>query len=213
MKMNLYPLFPLELVAYPLEKLKLHIFEPRYKQLIENCAREKFLFGIPCYRKNKTMEYGSLMRLLKIEKKYRDGKMDITTEGVCVFRLDRYLETYPDRLFPGGYIKKLKLDLNADPKLILPIRESLLELYDFMNITSIPKALEKENFYTFEIAHKVGLNKDQEYDFLQIPTEMERQEYLILHLGKLIPMARNMEEMRTKIQQNGQFKGILPPQI
>ena len=95
----------------------------------------------------------------------------------------------------------------------MQIKEKLLELYNFMNIQTIPKPLEKNNFYTFEIAHKVGFNSDQEYQFLQIPTENDRQEYMLAHLNSLIPFARNMEEMRKKIQQNGHFKDILPPKI
>lgn len=211
--MDVYPLFPLELVVFPLEKLNLHIFEPRYRQLINDCKKDKFLFGIPTYRKDEPLKYGSLVRLLEIKKKYADGRMDVKTEGVCVFEMNEYLQIYPDRLYPGGHLTKKKLILQNEILLNVEIKDRLLELYDFMNINAIPKALEKNNFYTFEIAHKVGFNADQEYAFLQIPTELERQEYMLAHLNNLIPIARNMEEMRKKVQQNGHFKDILPPKI
>ncbi|MEO1628994.1 MAG: LON peptidase substrate-binding domain-containing protein, partial [Bacteroidota bacterium] len=43
------PLFPLKLVVYPGEQLNLHIFEPRYKQLIRECEQNKVTFGIPAF--------------------------------------------------------------------------------------------------------------------------------------------------------------------
>ena len=210
--MALYPLFPLEIVVFPLEELNLHIFEPRYRQLIHDCADENILFGIPYFRRTQEMKYGSLVKLVSIEKKYPNGRMDIRTQGVSAFEINHYLEIYPDKKYPGGYLTKLNLDLELDILACSKIFEQLLELYQFMDIKSVPKALNNESFYTFEIAHKVGLNQDQEYHLLQIPTERERQEYIISHLEALIPIARNMEEIRKKIERNGHFKDILPPE-
>ena len=54
---NFIPIFPLELVVYPGEKLNLHIFEDRYKQLISECYKERKPFGIPPVIKNKIAEF------------------------------------------------------------------------------------------------------------------------------------------------------------
>ena len=88
--MQLYPLFPLELVVFPFEELNLHIFEPRYRQLINDCEKHEALFGIPTFRKGQALDYGSLVKLVKIEKKYPDGRMDIRTKGVQTFRAVSY---------------------------------------------------------------------------------------------------------------------------
>ena len=79
------PLFPLQLVVFPGEKLKLHIFEPRYKQLVGECRDEKMTFGLPAFFDGRVAEYGTEMRLLTIFKTYDDGRMDIMTEGVAAF--------------------------------------------------------------------------------------------------------------------------------
>lgn len=208
--MELIPLFPLQLVVYPCEELNLHIFEPRYKQLIQDCLDTEIEFGIPYYREGVPLEYGSKVKVLEVSKKYKDGRMDIKTKGSKAFSLKRYRKTYPDKLYPGGYVEELFLDIQGDPLKRTEIRKLLSELYGFMNITSPPKALQEE-FVTFEIAHKVGFNKDQEYDFLQIIGELERQTYIIEHLIKMNPVIRNAEEMRKKIQMNGHFKNIQPP--
>ena len=70
------PLFPLNIVAFPGETLNLHIFEPRYKELITDCIKSDYVFGIPSFVKNK-IEVGTTAKILKIEKTYEDGRMDI----------------------------------------------------------------------------------------------------------------------------------------
>lgn len=66
------PIFPLNLVAYPGEKLNLHIFEPRYIQLINECNTEGKTFGIPVVNNKELLEYGTEMKLEKVQKvRYR----------------------------------------------------------------------------------------------------------------------------------------------
>ena len=74
---NFIPIFPLALVVYPGEKLNLHIFEPRYRQLISDCVENKKPFGIPAVLKNNLAEMGTLVQVTEISKMYEDGKMDI----------------------------------------------------------------------------------------------------------------------------------------
>lgn len=210
--MKLVPLFPLSLVVFPFEELNLHIFEPRYKQLISDCIEGELEIGIPFYEAGHKMKFGSLVKVLEVSKRYEDGRMDIKTVGVKPFELQRYRVTYPEKLYPGGYVTELYWDKDGSPRHREEIRRLLAELYEFMNIQEAPKALNK-SFLTFEIAHKVAFNKDQEYAFLQIIGEMDRQEYMIAHLSKMIPVIREAEEMRRKIQLNGHFKHIQPPDI
>ena len=64
-----------------------------------------------------------------------------------------------------------------------------------------------------KLLNKVAFNIDQEYDLLKIISETERQEYMIEHLVRMIPVIREAEEMRRKIQLNGHFKHIIPPKM
>src|SRR5947208_10118658 len=84
---NFIPIFPLELVVYPREELNLHIFEERYKQLINECYTEKKSFGIPSVINNSIAEIGTLVTITEMAEVYEDGKMDIRTQGVSVFRI------------------------------------------------------------------------------------------------------------------------------
>lgn len=67
---NFIPIFPLNIVVYPGEQLNLHIFEPRYKQLIRECVLEKKPFGIPTVIDHKLEEYGTRVFVTEIVKEY-----------------------------------------------------------------------------------------------------------------------------------------------
>ena len=77
---NFIPIFPLGIVVYPDENLNLHIFEPRYKQLITECFSQKKQFGIPTMIESRLQDYGSLVTILEITKVHDDGEMDIKTQ-------------------------------------------------------------------------------------------------------------------------------------
>ncbi len=210
--MKLIPLFPLEIVVYPREKLNLHIFEPRYKQLIHDCKSEGLIFGIPFYQKERKLDFGSTVMLDKIVKTYQNGSMDIKTVGLVPFEVKRFLPKMKNKLYPGGYIEELYWETEGDPVLYEEIIHRLKDLYGFMNIKKLPKELKRLQI-TFDIAHKVGFNQTQEYHFLQIVGEVERQRYMLDHLDKLIPRVKEMEEMRKKIQMNGHFENLPPTSL
>ena len=74
---NFIPIFPLGIVVYPGENLNLHIFEPRYKQLIKECSDQKKPFGIPTVIESKVQDFGSLVEIVEITKVHDNGEMDI----------------------------------------------------------------------------------------------------------------------------------------
>ena len=106
--MTLLPLFPLQMVVFPTEKLNLHIFEPRYKQLIREVEHNKTTFGIPAFIDGKVMPIGTELKLVSIEKKYDNGELDIKTIGVGVFMTKEFYMVTPNKLYPGADIKRLK---------------------------------------------------------------------------------------------------------
>ena len=65
---NFIPIFPLSIVVFPGEEVNLHIFEPRYKQLIKECFSDVKPFGIPSIINNQTGELGTLVKVVEIVK-------------------------------------------------------------------------------------------------------------------------------------------------
>ncbi|MEP1982437.1 MAG: LON peptidase substrate-binding domain-containing protein, partial [Maribacter dokdonensis] len=80
------PLLPLQSIFFPGETVPLHIFEDRYKQLINDCRDEAITFGIPVFINNK-MEYGVEVQLVEVVNTYESGEMDVVCVARQVFRL------------------------------------------------------------------------------------------------------------------------------
>ncbi len=101
---NFIPIFPLGIVVYPGENLNLHIFEPRYKQLIHECHTGKKPFGIPTVIEDRLQDYGSLVQVSEMTQVHENGEMDIRTTGLKVFRILEVIKTVPDKLYSGAIV-------------------------------------------------------------------------------------------------------------
>ena len=204
------PLFPLKMVVFPGEKLNLHIFEPRYKQLIREAEQNGTTFGIPAFIDNKIMNCGTEISLLSVEKRYENGEMDIKTEGIGLFEIKQYYKVAPNKLYAGADIQRIQQVPHSDHTLSIEIVERVKELFRILKIKKkLPES--KGQFSTFKIAHHVGLSLEQEYQFLCLSTEFDRQNFIFDHLEQLIPIVREMERLRKRVQLNGHFKNVIPP--
>lgn len=209
---RILPLFPLKLVVFPGEDLKLHIFEPRYKQLINECEDKGVTFGIPAFIDGKVQSTGTEIELVAVDQRYPNGEMDIRTKGVGLFKILTFFKKLENKLYAGGEIESLSFDRNADFTKNKEILRHLGELYGILQIKK-PLPANNPGFHSFDIAHLVGFSLEQEYELLSIQKEQERQTYMLEHLERLLPVAREMEELRKKVQMNGHFKNILPPEF
>jgi ATP-dependent Lon protease len=207
------PLFPLHLVAFPGEQLNLHIFEPRYKQMIREADQNKTTFGIPTYLDGKVLLYGTETKLLEIFKVYETGEMDIRTQGIGVFEITTFFKDVPNKLYSGGDIKRVdykKGDL--DPIMNEVILQQVETLFALLKIDKkIPLPPYKYGLY--ELAHLVGFSQQQEYEFLSLLDRGVRQQYLRQHLAHMIPIVEETERLKKRVQMNGHFKHELPPEL
>ncbi len=204
------PLFPLSLVVFPGEHFNLHIFEPRYRQLIRECEDNKITFGIPAYIDDKLMDFGTEIRLKNIQKIDLDGKMDVETEGVGIFKIHTFYREVPNKLYSGADIERMVDKSKGNSHTAHRILMAAEELFDLL---SIKKSLQKDpdDFSAYTLAHHVGFSLGQEYNFLCIPTEMERQNFMLTHLEELIPIVKETERLRKKASMNGHFKRVISP--
>jgi ATP-dependent Lon protease len=204
------PLFPLNLVVFPGEKLNLHIFEPRYKQLITECQTTGITFGIPAFLHNKVSTIGTEVKLLDIQKIHASGEMDIRTEGLGLIKILDFFKLAPNKFYPAGSIEEVPDIVNEDPLLKLKITESIRQLYSILGINKIFMKL-PDNYRIFDVAHHLGLTTEQEYELLQFPDENTRQEYVWLHLQKILPVVLETEKLKERVKMNGHFKNVVPP--
>lgn len=204
---NFIPIFPLNIVVYPGENLNLHIFEPRYKQLINECHAAKKPFGIPTVIQNKVQEYGSMVEIAELSKVYDSGEMDIKTKGVKVFRILEMIEEIPEKLYGGAIVNYPDNYEKGVPELMRKVMVSIRELHQLLKVD---KDFKKEDgeLTSYEVAHHIGLSIEEEYELLNLLDERQRQEYLKRHLVKSIPMVAGMEQLKEKIKLNGHFKNL-----
>lgn len=208
---NFIPLFPLGIVIYPMEKLHLHIFEPRYKQLIRECFDAQKPFGIPTVLNNRLQDMGTLVIITEIVQQYENGEMDINTEGIKIFRTLEVIKQIPEKLYSGAIVNypENKLD-DGSPKLMKFIINGVKEVHRLLNISKDFKK-DEEELTTYDVVHHMGgLSVDEEYEFLGLLMELQRQEYLKRHLQKVLPMLMEMEQLKEKVKLNGHFRNLSP---
>ena len=111
----LLPLFPLNMVAFPDQLAFLHIFEPRYRELIGDCESQGITFGISPIHNNQLSAYGTEMKLERILKTDESGNMDVALRGVRVYRLDEYRHVVSGKLYSGGMVSYQSNDSSFDP--------------------------------------------------------------------------------------------------
>ena len=204
---NFIPIFPLALVVYPGEHLNLHIFEPRYKQLINECFESKKPFGIPSVINNKVQDFGTLVDIVEISAVQENGEMDIKTQGTEVFRVLEIIKEVPDKLYSGAIVNYPANTGEGSAELMRRVVNSIRELYKLLNVEKDFKKKDEE-LNTYDLAHHIGLSIEEEYELLGLMNEHQRQEYIRRHLTKVIPVLAEMEELKKKVKLNGHFKNL-----
>ena len=203
---NFIPLFPLGIVIYPTEKLHLHIFEPRYKQLIRECFDGKKPFGIPTVINNRLQDMGTLVEVKEIVQEYDNGELDINTQGISVFRTLEVIRQVPEKLYSGAIVNYPENHMNdGSEKLMKTILNGVREVHRLLNISKDFKKPD-EQLNSYDVAHHMGLSVEEEYEFLGLMRERQRQEYLKRHLKKVLPLLMEMEQLKEKVKLNGHFR-------
>jgi Lon protease-like protein len=204
---NFIPIFPLNIVVYPSEQLNLHIFEDRYKQLIAECFAENKPFGIPSVLENGLAEYGTLVAIKEVVEIYEDGKMDIKTEGLKVFRVLETVKTIPDKLYSGAIVTYPENETATQFAMMQKILNSIKQLHELMQVIKDFKK-PNEHLLSYDIAHHVGLTLQEEYELLSLWKEVQRLEYLKRHIHKVRSVLDEVQNLKNKIQLNGHFKEL-----
>ncbi len=167
-------MFPLSLLPLPGELVPLHIFEPRYKQLINEAGQSDFGFGIFCTHEINTRKIGSWMKLESIVKKHPGGEMDIVVKCEDIFTLHSLYRNYKDKLYPGGTVAFWQVDVQELPG------GRLSELFEqYLNKRNITR--HKAFFSIYHVAHLLNLDITERYQFLLMENSV-RTRFLIQQL-------------------------------
>lgn len=204
---NFIPIFPLGIIVFPQETLNLHIFEPRYKELVGECLAQHKMFGIPSMIDEKVNEYGTLVEILRLDREYENGELDIVTRGLRVFRILEIIREVPDRQYSGAIVNYPDHEEIGNPQLMQTVIQGIRQLHQIMKISK-EFSKPEEQLNTYDIGHLAGLSLQEEYEFLMLLNELHRQEYLKRHLSKTLPLVADIEHLRDRVQLNGHFRNL-----
>ena len=205
---NFIPIFPLSIVVYPGEELNLHIFEPRYRQMVEECAASKKPFGIPAVIDSRMNDLGTLVSITGITTRYDNGEMDIVTKGERVFRILEVIKEIPDKLYNGAIVEYPVNNEDDGRRLLMQkVLNAVREMHRLINVTKDFKKPD-DQLNSYNLAHHAGLSLQQEYELLGLMQEAQRQEYLKRHLTKVLPVLAEMETLKEKVKLNGHFRNL-----
>lgn len=166
------PMFPLSIFPLPGEMVPLHIFEPRYRQLLNDAEVRDFSFGIYFNHVSNIHKFGSVVKLESVIKRYAGGESDIIVKCYDLFSMETLFRTYRDKLYPGGEVSLFTVDTNeaASTKLI----EKYNEYAQLLNITHPTKAAS-----IYHIANDLNLDFESKLKF--VATDDERKESYLHH--------------------------------
>lgn len=205
-----FALFPLQLVVFPGEQLNLHIFEPRYRQLIEDADATGRTWLVPTIIEGEMRPTATEVTLSEIAMRYPTGEYDVRTKAGSVYFLDDFWETLPGKLYPGGIASELDIDLDENPSMNEEIIGLAVRIYQKLKVKKKVRSVE-EGFTTFDIGHYVGLTLEQEYQMLTKRSAYPRQKFLLDHLSSILPDVERNTHIRERAELNGHFKELVPP--
>jgi len=198
---SLLPLFPLDAVLLPGAPLPLHVFEPRYKEMIGECLERKQPFGVVRAQDGEVAEIGCTAEILNVVKKYEDGRMDIITRGRQRFEV---MQVHPERSFLQAEVFYLRDDPGAST------REEIsraLELHgEIMKLAgSEPESVSDVNAQelSFHLAGSLPLDLDFKQTLLGMKSEPERLQAVIIFFENILPNVRRTLHVRRKAGGNG----------
>lgn len=199
--MSLLPLFPLDLVLFPGTHLPLHVFEPRYKEMVSECLDRKISFGVVRAKEEGVAEIGCTAEIITVTKKYPDGRMDIATEGRERFEV---MQINQERAFLQAEVLYLQDEPSKATRdevaQAIKLRDEIIELAG----SPSPNAPEIEELQlSFKLVAPLPLDLDFKQTLLGMKSEAERMQSIISYFEAILPNLRRRVRVRQKAGGNG----------
>jgi len=209
---NPMPLFPLGVVLLPQMRMPLHIFEERYKLMIQECLDQTLEFGVVYWRDGKIQRIGCSARITDVLRRYEDGRTDILTVGGKRFLITAIDESRP---FLQASVVAYEDDLETPEPGILQRTMKAVQLLKALNRFAgregggDPPAGADVSDLSFFIAGHDVFTFDERQELLELTSPSSRIEKEIEWLGKKIGSLKAKEEIRKIVGGNGKVRSSL----
>lgn len=196
-------LFPLGLVLLPGERMPLHIFEPRYKELIGECLAEERPFGIVLADDSGLHQVGTEASVIEVLERFDDGRLNIVVEGGERFRV---VELTSGRAFQTGEVEEVMDDDVAvdqtEAERALGLFQELRELVG----SDVDEPEAGEPALSFALAARVDFGLDPKQRLLELTSEPERLTLVIELLEGALTAVREEQARRELASRNGKLR-------
>ena len=204
------PLFPLNVVLMPGTPLPLHIFEERYKQMVNECLDSKTEFGMVLADESGTRRVGCTARIVELVQRYEDGRLVILVEGSRRFRLKNILTGKPYYVGDVEYLEdEPEEDVTSLAEECVALLERVVEA-----ATEGSVGIEIEPSYrnlSFAIAGRIEFDLEKRQQILELPTERARLEKVKELLTEAASRLERERQARKKAEKNGHLRGDWRP--
>jgi Lon protease-like protein len=199
----LLPLFPLDVVLLPGTPLPLHIFEPRYKEMIGECLANQSLFGVVRALDQGIAEIGCTAEIVSVTKKYDDGRLDLVVEGRQRFEV---MELNQERSFLRAEVLFVPDEpgqaSEADSARAIQFHRQILSLAGAVQDLSAAA----QDTLSFHLAGSLPLDLDFKQKLLGTRKEAERVQMLATYLETILPGLKRASRAREKAGGNGHIR-------
>jgi len=193
-------LFPLGIVLLPTERVPLHIFEPRYCELIGECLEEEIEFGLVYADEDGVREVGTLARVSDVLERFDDGRLNVVVEGGLRFRVERVTR---GRSFMTAVVETLEDDSSGTEEETAGRAAGAFRALAALAGAEPEPPDESSPQLSYELAAQVELAAEAKQDLLESRSEQERLEFV----AELLDLARQAliatRELGERAKRNG----------
>jgi Lon protease-like protein len=198
-----FPLFPLGIVALPSESVPLHIFEDRYRRMIEECMETGREFGIVWCAETELKPVGCACRIEEMLERTDDGRLNILARGTRPFRL---VERQDDLPYPAGVVEFLgEHDEEVDARAARTTRELYRELVEQATDQRLQEG-ELQQLDAYRMAGTVDFGANAKQELLELRSENARLRLLAHLLRAAIKRVELVERAQASARANGKVR-------
>jgi Lon protease-like protein len=203
-----FPLFPLGIVALPSESIPLHIFEDRYRAMIEQCllgepGSTERQFGIVLLSDEELKQIGCACEIEKVLERMDDGRLNILARGTQPFRL---IERQDDLPYPAGVVEFLA---DGEEELDEEAAAAAGELYRELVRQATDQTLEQDELrqmHAYQMAATVEFDVEPKQQLLELRSENARLRLLATLLREALERLELVERAQARARSNGKVR-------
>jgi ATP-dependent Lon protease len=200
------PLFPLGLVLLPGEPVPLHIFEPRYKEMVRVCLDADRPFGVIYASESELAGVGCTARIQRVAARYDDGRLDVVAVGEGRFRI---AEVFRDLPYLSAEVEAVEdADAADDDSARQQAIARHMKLLELAGETPRPARYDRPGPASYVIGRNAGLDLADKQRLLEMESEAARIRYLSDHLGTLLVRLQKARALRQRAQGDGHAEGF-----